>query len=174
MADSHGSRFSEAEIEFIGSDEFSQLEYSESKLDFIGELLSRATGGTTTSRDSSIGPLLAQSMPPLKPAEEKALFQRMNYLKFQAEAIRSTLSHGRPASRKLERIEALLDEAELVRRRIVEHNIRLVVSICRRYSRSDQQFQEFISEGLLILLGAASKFDYSRGFRFSTYATNSI
>ena len=52
--------------------------------------------------------------------------------------------------------------------------MRLVVSIAKKYAGSSQDMQEFVSDGLLILLGAIRKFDYSRGFRFSTYATHAV
>ncbi|HET6349257.1 MAG TPA: RNA polymerase sigma factor RpoD/SigA [Candidatus Krumholzibacteria bacterium] len=60
------------------------------------------------------------------------------------------------------------DEA---RRRMINSNLRLVVTIAKRYSRGGQNLLDLIEDGNLGLIRAASKFDYTRGFRFSTYAS---
>ena len=70
-------------------------------------------------------------------------------------------------------LQELEDETADVRRRIAESNIRLVVSIAK-FTRDGDPFEELVSEGLVILLGAIDKFDVHRGFRFSTYATHSL
>ena len=162
-------------IDFIESTEFAELEYSNAELAIVQELLGELGGGSdSASPDAPLGGMMGRSLPPLTAEEEHVLFRRMNYARFEAEAIRSTFTSQRRTKKKLKRIQELLDEADQICRRIVESNIRLVVSIARKYSTSAQQFQEFVSDGLLILLGAIRKFDYSRGFRFSTYATHSV
>lgn len=164
----------EAEVDFVPSEEFAELQYSEGELTLLRELTQHvATEGEAVS-DSGIAPLMARSLPPLTPLEERTLFRRMNYVRFQAESIRATLSKKRPSSRKLANAELLLQEADDIRRRIIESNLRLVATIARKYARSDQEFHDFVSEGLLILMAATRRFDYSRGFRFSTYVFNSI
>jgi RNA polymerase primary sigma factor len=60
---------------------------------------------------------------------------------------------------------------EDARRRMIICNLRLVVTIAKRYSRGGQNLLDLIEDGNLGLIRAASKFDYTRGFRFSTYAS---
>jgi RNA polymerase primary sigma factor len=60
---------------------------------------------------------------------------------------------------------------EEARRRLTEANLRLVVSIARRYSNCGIPFPDLVQEGIIGLLRAIEKYDYRRGFRFSTYAT---
>ena len=114
------------------------------------------------------------STPLLTPAEERDLFCRMNYLKYRANATRSTLNANRPNAKKLAEVEALLRRAESIRNRIVSANTRLVVSIVRRFADRRNLFDDLLSEGIGCLLKAADKFDFDRGFRFSTYATMAV
>ncbi|QDU38933.1 RNA polymerase sigma factor SigB [Maioricimonas rarisocia] len=116
---------------------------------------------------------LARS-PLLTPEGEFHLFQKMNFLKYQASRLKSQLSKTRPRRNIVEQIEALLDEAEATRNEIARANLRLVVALARKFSHSSNEFEELLSDGNMILMNAVEKFDCSRGFRFSTYATHAV
>jgi RNA polymerase primary sigma factor len=105
---------------------------------------------------------------------ERTLFQRMNYLKFRANAIRAQLDPKRPNRRALEKAESFLAQASAVRDTIIRANMRLVISIVKKFVGPQHSFDDMLSDGTMSLMQAVDKFDYARGFRFSTYAYRAI
>jgi len=108
---------------------------------------------------------------------------RAELLKAPAEVeYAKAIERGREADERLasgvhltptERRRALTDVrgGENARHKLIEHNLRLVVSIARRYVGHGMPLADLIEEGNLGLMRAAEKFDWRRGYRFSTYAT---
>ncbi len=74
----------------------------------------------------------------------------------------------------MDQIDALYEAAVLVKNKIVQSNLRLVVSIAKRHVASTDDFFALVSDGNMSLIRAVEKFDYSRGNKFSTYASWAI
>ena len=169
-------RILQGEIEFIESDEFEAMWAAKVSLKGFEAVAVRRSRVNRVVGDLEPLACLAPALnePLLSFAEEQHEFRRMNYLKFVSARLRSTLSPHRPSVRKLEEIERSIAEAKEAREHIIRTNLRLVVSNAGKYGSSHYGFEDLVSDGSLALMEAVDKFDYRRGFRFSTYATHAI
>ncbi len=113
-------------------------------------------------------------VPLLSPEQERALFRRYNYLKYKADRLRRGLDPARASSSRLKEIEDLLLRSNAIKNHLVRANLRLVVSIAKKHVTGPQTLFELVSDGNVSLMRAVEKFDYSRGNRFSTYASWAI
>jgi RNA polymerase primary sigma factor len=113
-------------------------------------------------------------VPLLSREQERHLFRKMNYLKYRAHQLREALDPERCRTADLDRIERLQEEALAVKNQIIRANLRLVVSIAKKHVGPANNFFELISDGNMSLIRAVEKFDASRGFKFSTYASWAI
>jgi RNA polymerase primary sigma factor len=106
------------------------------------------------------------AIPLLTAAEEVALARSIELGKHAGERLGEPLG-GEARSLAIRE----KDQGEGARRKMIESNLRLVVSIARRYSGRGVPLSDLIEEGNLGLMRATEKFDYRKGYRFSTYAT---
>jgi RNA polymerase primary sigma factor len=106
--------------------------------------------------------------------QEQYLFRKYNFLKFRASRLREGLDVVKAKSTEMDEIERLYDEAVKIKNRIVQSNLRLVVSIAKRHVAANEDFFQLVSDGNMSLIRAVEKFDYSRGNKFSTYASWAI
>ena len=108
-------------------------------------------------------------MPLLGIEEELDLAKRIERGK-QARRDLSRLNGSASASKRMD-LETLHNDGQLAREHLIKANTRLVVSIAKRYIGRGVPFLDLIQEGNLGLMKAVEKYEYQRGFRFSTYAT---
>ena len=78
---------------------------------------------------------------------------------------------GAPMSASQDELEWLVADGQRAMQQFIEANLRLVVSIARKYGRSQMPMLDLIQEGNTGLIRAVEKFDYAKGYKFSTYAT---
>jgi RNA polymerase sigma factor (RpoD-like family) len=149
----------------------------------IDDLLENRTSGyRKTVSDDAVGAFFKEMAryPLLKPSEEVELARRVKFLG-EVEELREQLQTelGRPAqkadlSKALNLTERQLEHrlylSRVAKRKMIRSNLRLVVSIAKRYLNRGVPFLDLIQEGALGLNRATEKFDPDKGYKFSTYA----
>ncbi|WSJ30002.1 RNA polymerase sigma factor [Streptomyces subrutilus] len=137
----------------------------------------RRTPAGSASRDTGAGPsadLFRQYLreigriPLLTAAEEVDLARRVEAGLFAEEKLGSTPDLDSQLAVDLDRLVVL---GRMAKRRLIESNLRLVVSVAKRYVGRGLTMLDLVQEGNLGLIRAVEKFDYARGYKFSTYAT---
>jgi RNA polymerase sigma factor (sigma-70 family) len=125
---------------------------------------------------SGLPPYLAAlyEVPLLTREQENHLFRKFNYLKYKASRLREKLNPASARTSEMNEIERLYEEAVRVKNEIVQANLRLVVSIAKRHVTGTEDFFSLVSDGNMSLIRAVEKFDFSRGNKFSTYASWAI
>lgn len=113
-------------------------------------------------------------VPLLTREQEQHLFRQMNFLKHQAHQLRERIDPRNARVQDLDRLRDLLRQVAAVKEQLVNSNMRLVVSIAKKHSAASENFFELLSDGNMSLLRAVDKFDFSRGNKFSTYASWAI
>jgi RNA polymerase primary sigma factor len=132
-----------------------------------------APGWLPFSRASSLADSWDDT-PLLSPEQEVHLFRKMNYLMHRAGKLRAALNPARARASDRDEIEHLQQEALAVKNQLIRANLRLVVALAKRQAGRSSDLSELVSDGNMALIRAVEEFDFSRGFRFSTYATKAI
>ncbi|MGB6045429.1 MAG: sigma-70 family RNA polymerase sigma factor [Pirellulales bacterium] len=160
-------------LDFIANPRFSRIRNDK---EVLGPLPAPETAVRKTRMPKGLPNYLASlyEVPLLTREQEQHLFRKFNYLKYLSERLRKQLHADRPQTRLMDRIEELYDSAVTTKNQIVRANLRLVVSIAKRHVSSNENFFELVSDGNISLIRAVEKFDFARGFKFSTYASWAI
>jgi len=126
---------------------------------------------TPRSREDPIRTYLKEigRVPLLTKEEEVALAKAMEEGKLAAQRLKEEGDKLSPEER--EELERKVKEGEAARKKLIESNLRLVVSVAKRYMHHGLSLLDLIQEGNIGLMRAVEKFDWRKGYKFSTYAT---
>jgi len=173
VSEMRAKRLIEQPIEYMDSAEFHRSDAEECILCAPPE---PAKKELRVKAPPGLPPYLASlySIPLLTKEAEVHHFRKMNFLKFKAAQLQKKVNAAHPRTRDLDQIEELLDRSLDVKNFLIRSNLRLVVSIAKRHIRPNSNFFEMVSDGNMSLIRAIEKFDYTKGNKFSTYATWAI
>ena len=126
---------------------------------------------TSISSDDTVGLYMKEMarVPLLSVEEEISLAKRIE--KGYASKLKLNKLNGNSTLEQRQQLEDDIYDGEIAREHLIKANTRLVVSIAKRYIGRGVPFLDLIQEGNLGLMKAVKKYEYQRGFRFSTYAT---
>ena len=131
----------------------------------VGNMITGATADPVKDYLKQIGKVAL-----LNAEQEVSLALRIEAGLF-AEEKWANLTNAKRISKAGRELRIIADDGERAKRHLLEANLRLVVSLAKRYTGRGMQFLDLIQEGNLGLIRAVEKFDYTKGFKFSTYAT---
>ena len=178
------ARLRQLPMTYIDSPEFDMIHSGNEEERVCGPMPTVVSDGDADARTKRHASRPPEGLPPylarlydvslLTPEQELHLFRKMNYLKYKAVVLRDSLNSDRPSAHTMRQIERHYNDAVETKNDIVSANLRLVVSVAKRHLGPLTNLFELISDGNLSLIQAVDKFDYTRGNRFSTYATWAI
>lgn len=173
ISEVRAQRLLDQPIEFIYHESFEDIDAEEKILGPVPHVEKRSG---KLKPPPGLPPYLASlySVPLLTREEEAYHFRKMNYLRFCAARLRDQLDVTRARSRDVDTIEDLLNQSSEIKNLLIRSNLRLVVSIAKKHIKPTSNFFEMVSDGNMSLIRAIEKFDYSKGNKFSTYATWAI
>lgn len=117
---------------------------------------------------------LEKEITELRPRAERNRFAAAKLTAAQRKLLKRELAAGRSLEEFKKDVRMLLrwmDKSQEAKREMVESNLRLVISIAKKYTNRGLSFLDLIQEGNMGLMKAVEKFEYRRGYKFSTYAT---
>lgn len=170
------TRIMELPLDYIGNERFTCRRSEKKEREILRALPENDPPARSPRVPGGLPAYLASlyEVPLLTREQEAHLFQKMNHLKYKASVLRAQLDLGKPKSRLMDQLDKLYDESVATKNQLVRANLRLVVSIAKRYVGPAGEFFELVSDGNMSLLRAVDKFDFSLGYRFSTYASWAI
>ena len=143
----------ELPLDHIGNEQFARLRSRKKEAEILGPLPESDLPTKKPRLPKGLPAYLASlyEVPLLTREQEVHLFRKMNYLKYKASTLRETLDLNQPKSSLMDRIEKLYDESVATKNQIISANLRLVVSIAKRYVGPAGDFFELVSDGNMSL-----------------------
>ncbi len=149
----------------IGNEQFACVLSGKNEAEILGPLPESDLPTRKSRLPNDVPPYLASlyEVPLLTREQEVHLFRKMNYLKYKASTLRARADVSLSESSWLNQIEQLYEESVATKNQIITANLRVVVSIAKRYVGPAGDFSELVSDGNVSLIKAVEKFDFSRG-----------
>jgi RNA polymerase primary sigma factor len=130
--------------------------------------------GKTPPKDVPPQMMHLYEWPLLSKEQEQHVFRKMNFLKHKLHKLQNAIDPARARVHELAAVENLRDGVKKCRDLLISCNQRLVYAQAKMKLASGESIDDLVSDGNLSLMRAVEKFDYGRGFKFSTYATWAI